>query len=1050
MEHSYSRDCRPIDGANGLKTRNLMIHRPPQCPSCHLHPNDENNDLDEANRPPTPTYNEKNAKELMTECARISSSVQNSNPDNVNWENCINMTLWTNDQTNLFNKVAKILDIDYLARLATTGKQNEAIQKRLIVDKSVKRIRKVFAKINWEMRLTQWLHETLINNLPSTYMAVYLDILQTLKTKLPQLMDKMLFGKPMNISQDLLAPVMKKKWEILLDKKERKLPGNVAIVIISSVHPSTGVISNRMRNWYELFSTMAQVVIVNTPAGSSVNKQPLQQITESLIQAAKTKIQELRNEQPMLNIVLLGFNAGAAVAIQIAHTENVNCVVCVGFACNTINGVRGAPDDHILDIIIPIMFVIGQNSARTSQEEIEALREKMKSETSLLVVGSADDVLRISKSKKQIENLTQSMVDSMVTDEIHEFIKSCICKPPGPRTPTSLIGNSFPQSGNTNQGRKSNANTSSNSNSNQNRKRKQSEDHYSDEQITPMKKHYHKSGQVGRPRSRPGNNVTPVKQQSRRQSPEPTSAEKLNMAIHTILQSPRSDEIKTKPDDNDTSTSFEQTVSQNSTSNYSKLPITSSPQVTTISTSGTNTITQRNPQQIQPTKLKFVPSNQFVQLKPPIQSQSKIYTIKTTSIPANSTTNSSSLIPVSGARSNMSSSAGQVQILPIKSPTSGPFLSNSTNQIILNPQKFTISKATTGAQEKTDISNIFDMPILFADNEGNLHDSTSKLSNASNTLSSGGQAKLLTLPSNLVIKPRSSNTQQNNTALKDNVSAMSSSQLSSGTFVLNPSTINKPKISGGSGKVVFINRNTMKPYPSIISKPAVSPMKYTKVVVTNPQTSSTSLVSRASGILDSSSSLSSNITQGATISISPKQQHLQVNSTNNTGIVKQIQQTSGILNCTTTASTSSTTTNKQYQVLLNLGSDSGGTKTTQSPVKNVIKMDASQINQTILLKTGNTVKQMPLLRTPPTSINKNLSIKKVMNFIPSGSGVGNNSIKTAERITSGDDNVISTITLPRTGLVVQPVTTTSVNNLIINKNQKKYSFNVNANVKDTK
>jgi len=164
----------------------------------------------------------KNAKELMTECFRIASSVQNTNPDDINWENCVNMTSWTIDQVNFFNKIVKILDIDHLGRLATTGKQNEAIQKRLIIDKSVKRIRKIFAKINWDMRLTQWLHETLINNLPPTYMAIYLDILQTLKTKLPQLMDKMLFGKPMNISQDLLAPVMKKKMGNSIRQKKKE------------------------------------------------------------------------------------------------------------------------------------------------------------------------------------------------------------------------------------------------------------------------------------------------------------------------------------------------------------------------------------------------------------------------------------------------------------------------------------------------------------------------------------------------------------------------------------------------------------------------------------------------------------------------------------------------------------------------------------------------------------------------------------------------------------------------------------------------------------
>lgn len=49
-----------------------------------------------------------------------------------------------------------------------------------------------------------------------------------------------------------------------------------------------------------------------------------------------------------------------------------------------------------------------------SQEEIESLREKMQAQTSLVVVGSADDALRVSKNKRRIEGVTQAMVDHMI------------------------------------------------------------------------------------------------------------------------------------------------------------------------------------------------------------------------------------------------------------------------------------------------------------------------------------------------------------------------------------------------------------------------------------------------------------------------------------------------------------------------------------------------------------------------------------------------------------------------------------------------------------
>lgn len=49
-----------------------------------------------------------------------------------------------------------------------------------------------------------------------------------------------------------------------------------------------------------------------------------------------------------------------------------------------------------------------------SQEEIESLREHMSAQTSLVVIGSADDLLKVDKSKEHLEGATQSMIDNMI------------------------------------------------------------------------------------------------------------------------------------------------------------------------------------------------------------------------------------------------------------------------------------------------------------------------------------------------------------------------------------------------------------------------------------------------------------------------------------------------------------------------------------------------------------------------------------------------------------------------------------------------------------
>lgn len=88
-------------------------------------------------------------------------------------------------------------------------------------------------------------------------------------------------------------------------------------------------------------------------------------MTEHLVAVTRSKIQEIRNQTPNRHVILAGFNAGAAIAVQVALSEPVNAIVCLGFAFNTLNGVRGVPDDRILDLTTPVLFVIGQNAQRS-------------------------------------------------------------------------------------------------------------------------------------------------------------------------------------------------------------------------------------------------------------------------------------------------------------------------------------------------------------------------------------------------------------------------------------------------------------------------------------------------------------------------------------------------------------------------------------------------------------------------------------------------------------------------------------------------------------
>ncbi|XP_014485013.1 PREDICTED: KAT8 regulatory NSL complex subunit 3 [Dinoponera quadriceps] len=395
-----------------------------------------------------PPFDLEKARQQMDEFQRVTNNVRQEEDED--WEDKISKELWSSVQTRIFTKVTRILSSERLARLAKATHEIEPIFRRTSVDIAARRFRETLASTGWDWRLVHWLHNLLFEHLPQEYLVIYLDILQTLRPKIPQLIDKMIAIQPNinsrtgSVTWETLGYLFKRSWDpvsqSLSGSRPKKLPGNPILIIVPSGNTST--VSPRQTKWVTQLSSLGMVVTVHNHLGLAANRMTMLVFMDQLVQATRTKIQDVRSDYPGKPIILVGFNTGSALACQVAQMEHVTAIICIGFPFATVEGKRGTPDDTLMDIRSPVMFVIGQNATLVTTDDLEELREKMLVETSLVVVGTADDYLRISTSKKILEGITQSMVDRCILDEIGDFVGGILLQPhPLPLRPSALAAN---------------------------------------------------------------------------------------------------------------------------------------------------------------------------------------------------------------------------------------------------------------------------------------------------------------------------------------------------------------------------------------------------------------------------------------------------------------------------------------------------------------------------------------------------------------------------------------------------------------------------------
>ncbi|XP_066936298.1 uncharacterized protein [Clytia hemisphaerica] len=401
--------------------------------------NDGDIDIMSVDKPESPLvkYDSSRGRHVMNEVETYLNSLWKDVEKNE--EEKISRGSWSRDQAKLFDLVYSAINNYQLAKLTHHMHSNEPVLRKLALDKATKRVRKAFATALWNAKLIGWLHGIMIDGLCSSFFLCYLEILQSVKRKVPSLFERVFLHNKATLEKEQTAGLnnlgfrLKKSWEPAVGLHTKvnieKFPSLPFIINIPSGPSVPHQSTKRNRFWNYQLLNFGKTVPISAPAYMTKEGYVVKHYLEHCISAVRTNVATFNTRFANRPIVLLGWDVGALVALKVALLDKVDAVICLGFPNETVEGDE-CPSywESFGKVRCPVLFFVGTHATSNSLEKVENLRQQMKVHTSLIVMESGDELLRLTNSQKKSLGMSQNMVDKLIQDQLYLFLKENLFK----------------------------------------------------------------------------------------------------------------------------------------------------------------------------------------------------------------------------------------------------------------------------------------------------------------------------------------------------------------------------------------------------------------------------------------------------------------------------------------------------------------------------------------------------------------------------------------------------------------------------------------------